>query len=422
MDRQRIYIKEGRPGRGKAFVVASLILAVGFLAVWVILPGPSKPPNKNAITVPDASLLHTPVMPHAGAKNPPVMSAELTLGRGENLGTLLRRSGARNIDMPALIAALSSFLDLKNLKVGQKLRVFYDARTHDLRSVIVPLDVVRYVELKRTKKGYVSTLKRKKTVTSIVSFACMIRYSFHRSLYNCGADAPLASTVEAFLARRIDLFRQVRRGDVLRLIIEKISVSGRFLKYGRILALTYTGRVVNESAFYFKGMHYDRNGESFERPFLPSPLQYAKVKWGKVAYKQSKKKHRLSIEYSVPSQTQVFAVGDGKVLFSGRDIRLGRQVILQHQDGYRSYYARLASIAKGVRVGTMVQQGQVIGRVGRHPLYFAVSRNGIYRKPSVLGKIQGTRLDPGEMAAFKSKINKLIKQLQELPVRNSYGP
>jgi len=422
MGRRDIYIRGNARGSGKKIIIALILLVAGLFIGWFLLSGSDSKPKTETIAIPAETGLHTPVMPEQKDDSPTVMSAEITLGRGETLGRLMRRSGVKNVDMSALSSAINEYFDLKNLKIGQKVRVFYESKTLNFQSLIMPTTKIEYLEVKKTKTGYESKLKKKKVTMEELSFACMIRYSFHRSMRNCGANSKLTARVETFLARRIDLFRQVRRGDLIRLIIEKVSVSGRFLHYGHILALTYKGRVVNESAFFFDGQHYDKTGETYEQPFLPSPIRYSRVKWGKAAYKQSKKKKRLSLEYSVPSQTGVFAVGDGIVLAAGRDIRLGRLVILKHEKEYRTYYARLASIEKGVRVGNAVKQGQLIGRVSRHPLYFAVSRHSIYRSPSVLAKEHGAKIEHTRLDAFMKVEKRLAKTLNDLPVRNSYGP
>jgi murein DD-endopeptidase MepM/ murein hydrolase activator NlpD len=146
------------------------------------------------------------------------------------------------------------------------------------------------------------------------------------------------------------------------------------------------------------------------------------VKWGRAALNQEKRGNRLSLDYSVPGHADVFAVGDGEVIFSGRDIRLGRMVVIKHADEFRTYYARLASIEKGVRVKTMVKQGQKIGKVGRRPLFFAVSKSGVYKNPGVLKTVRGTMIPAQRKSELSALMKRLDKRLMELPVRNSYGP
>jgi murein DD-endopeptidase MepM/ murein hydrolase activator NlpD len=52
------------------------------------------------------------------------------------------------------------------------------------------------------------------------------------------------------------------------------------------------------------------------------------------------------------------------VKFAGRRGGYGNLVILQHANGYETYYAHLSAFASGVRSGRAVGQGQVIAYVG----------------------------------------------------------
>ncbi len=68
------------------------------------------------------------------------------------------------------------------------------------------------------------------------------------------------------------------------------------------------------------------------------------------------------IDYAVPEGTAVFASANGKVEKSGRKRGLGKRIIINHQNGYKTVYAHLDEL--DVRVGRTVKRGQKIGTVG----------------------------------------------------------
>lgn len=80
-----------------------------------------------------------------------------------------------------------------------------------------------------------------------------------------------------------------------------------------------------------------------------------------------------------PRMTEVYAVADGTVIYVGINNLSGRNVKLEHVEGWESYYLHLnndnpdtddgqapwtLTVAPGVEVGKQVEAGQLIGWVG----------------------------------------------------------
>jgi murein DD-endopeptidase MepM/ murein hydrolase activator NlpD len=71
------------------------------------------------------------------------------------------------------------------------------------------------------------------------------------------------------------------------------------------------------------------------------------------------------VDWSAPRGTPIIAAGDGVVLKAGWDKGgYGNQTLVQHPNGYVTSYNHQSAIAKGVKEGARVKQGQVIGWVG----------------------------------------------------------
>ncbi len=90
------------------------------------------------------------------------------------------------------------------------------------------------------------------------------------------------------------------------------------------------------------------------------------------------------IEIAVADNTEVAAVADAEVSYTGTPRDYGNLVILRHPDGLLSVYAHLKSI--GVKQGQTVNRGQIIGtagKVGSGPpiLHFEVRRKGVAVNP-----------------------------------------
>jgi len=89
--------------------------------------------------------------------------------------------------------------------------------------------------------------------------------------------------------------------------------------------------------------------------------------------------HR-GIDIGVPTGTQNVAADGGKVVFAGWKGTYGNLVIIDHENGYKTYYAHNSALK--VKAGQRVSRGQVIalsgatGRVTGPHLHFEVLKNG----------------------------------------------
>ncbi len=63
--------------------------------------------------------------------------------------------------------------------------------------------------------------------------------------------------------------------------------------------------------------------------------------------------------------SKIFATGDGTVKYADLKGTYGRLVVINHKYGYESYYAHLSSYAKGIKPGTKVKRGDLIGFSGQ---------------------------------------------------------
>ncbi len=58
------------------------------------------------------------------------------------------------------------------------------------------------------------------------------------------------------------------------------------------------------------------------------------------------------------------AAGDGRVSFAGERGGYGNAIVLSHSNNVSTLYGHMSRFARNIRVGSHVQQGEVIGYVG----------------------------------------------------------
>ena len=77
------------------------------------------------------------------------------------------------------------------------------------------------------------------------------------------------------------------------------------------------------------------------------------TRWGRL---------HAGIDIANSTGTAIYAAQSGDITFAGWSGNYGNLIIIQHSNGYETYYAHCSSIL--VSVGDKVEQGQLIGKVG----------------------------------------------------------
>ena len=104
------------------------------------------------------------------------------------------------------------------------------------------------------------------------------------------------------------------------------------------------------------------------RTFLRAPVKYSRIS---SRYSKSRlhpilnvRRPHEGIDYAAPTGTPIWAVAEGEVIFKGWSGGFGRLIKIRHNNGYVSYYGHLSRYAGNLKVGSRVEQQQVVGYVG----------------------------------------------------------
>ncbi|WP_391523621.1 peptidoglycan DD-metalloendopeptidase family protein [Neopusillimonas maritima] len=235
------------------------------------------------------------------------------------------------------------------------------------------------------------------------------------------ADIPDAITFQMaeILGSKIDFIRDLRKGDRFRLVYETHSHQGKEVGSGRILALEFNNGKKTYDAIWFEpengsGGYYDFDGKSLKGAFLRNALKFSRV-----SSNFGKRRHPIhgswrshnGVDYAAPTGTPIHATADGVVQFAGKQRGFGNIIILKHKNNITTYYAHQHRIAKGIRKGTRVEQGQLIGYVGSTGwatgphLHYEFRVNGKPVDPLSIDLPVAEALTKTQMAAFQSTLD-----------------
>jgi murein DD-endopeptidase MepM/ murein hydrolase activator NlpD len=228
-------------------------------------------------------------------------------------------------------------------------------------------------------------------------------------------DSIVAQIIEMF-STSIDFRSDLRRGDRFNVVYETFWQDGEMVNAGRILAGEFINRGVTYQSVWYEdpvskqGGYYTLDGKALKKAFLKSPLQYSRISSG-----FSMRSHPISggwkahkgVDFAAATGTPIRATADGTIDFAGRKGGYGNFIEIKHWASYTTAYAHLSRFAKGIKRGTKVRQGDLIGYVGStgwstgpHLHYeFRVANQA--RNPMTIKVVAQAPLSPTEKARFQ---------------------
>jgi len=244
-----------------------------------------------------------------------------------------------------------------------------------------------------------------------------VRGSLFQSAAALGATRAVTNQVVKLFAHKLDFDRDIVGGDEFTLVFDRdVTESGKTLKVGELLfaELETRGRPVRLYRFVRKGRteYFDEFGKNIRGFLLRTPIDGARMS-SSFGFRRHPilgyRKMHQGIDFAAGSGTPVVSAGDGVVVEARRWGGYGNWVRIRHQGGWETGYAHLSRYGSGIRAGTRVRQGQVIGYVGSTGrstgphLHYETWFKGRRVNPVGAKVAQGTVLAGAELAAFKAQ-------------------
>jgi murein DD-endopeptidase MepM/ murein hydrolase activator NlpD len=114
--------------------------------------------------------------------------------------------------------------------------------------------------------------------------------------------------------------------------------------------------------------YFDEEGKSLRKALLKYPIEFTRISsrytMNRFHPVQKRWKAHLGTDFAAPTGTPIRSVGDGLVEEAQYKSNNGNYVKVRHNATYTTQYLHMSRIASGVKAGTRVKQGQVIGYVG----------------------------------------------------------
>ena len=349
---------------------------------------------------------------------------------GDSLSAIFTKVGLSNQDLFRVLNSSDEAEVLNRLYPGYQLdfRIPEDGELEQLRILKSPLE------------GYLFTLNENSyEVESILKYP-QVEQAFKvgiiaDSLFMAGKREQIPAVTIMEMANIfggvIDFILDPRTGDDFSILYEEKYLDGEFIGNGDILATQYTNQGKTFTAVRYIDKegevgYYNIVGESMRKAFLRSPLNVFRIS----SNFNPNRRHPIlntirahkGTDYAASRGTPIMATSDGRVTRASRYGSFGNLIIIQHAGGFETKYAHLSKYANGIKKGTRVRQGDIIGYVGSTGgatgphLHYEFLVSGVHKNPrTILDKLPKAKsIDPAEMDLFRTQTAALLKRFTEL--------
>ncbi len=350
------------------------------------------------------------------------LTQTLTAKRGDTLAGMLLKAGVSNADARVAMEALETVFNSRNIRSGQEIALLFEpavgpeAGADRFYGLELAPDLMREITVTRDSSGGFRAREEKRILLPAMAGATG---EINSSLYVAGVKAGLPHAVLASMIKSfswdVDFQRDIRPGDSFEVMYEHfLDDRGTLVKSGKIVfaSLTLSGKrlhVYLHETPDGRQEYFDDQGRSVQKALLRTPIDGARLSSGFGRRKHPilgyTKMHR-GADFAAPRGTPIYAAGNGTLEYAGRNGAYGNYVRIRHNGSYATAYAHMRRIAKGMRRGTRVTQGQIIGYVGTTGrstgphLHYEILRGGRRTNPLKVKMPSGRKLKGNELKYF----------------------
>lgn len=348
-----------------------------------------------------------------------------TVKSGDTLSHIFLRVGLGGRPLQEVLALGQDIASLAQLRPGQQIQFRLDSGKQ--------LQELRYdvyedsLHIQRVGDALQATNTRHDLETRPRYATGTIESSLFQAADQAGISDNMTFAVADIFGWDIDFAQDLRVGDKFTVIYEEHYVAGEKVRDGTILATEFTNRGTTYRAIRFMDEsgqinYYTPEGLSMRKAFLRTPVKFSRISSGFTLARYHPVLHRMrahkGVDYAAPTGTPIRASSSGKVIFRGVKGGYGNTIILQHAGKYTTLYAHMARFARDLRQGDKVQQGEVIGYVGKSGLatgphlHYEFRIAGAHHNPLTVPLPKAEPIIAKYRPAFTAEAERLIAQME----------
>lgn len=359
-------------GKERRFSLRTLV-ALSTLPLFGVVAAFGLAPDTNTLGISTQTIINNVDLPKTiSAIDSASFQREERIQSGDTLASVLARLKIDELDIQRLLSTEAARQGASLIKAGQRIQATTTADGQLAELKLANTDGGS-LHILRQGDSFVSQQASDLLETRVIMRSGRIASSLFAATDSAGVPDAIADKIADIFSTHINFRDDLRRGDTFSVIYTVNYRNGEPVATGKLLAAEFVNagtshRVVLYRDPFGREGYYTPEGESLKKGFLRSPLEFTRV----TSSFSSSRLHPLygfhrahtGVDFGAPTGTRVKATSDAVVEFVGRKGGYGNLAILRHNNGYETYYAHLNAFASGLRKGTVVEQGQVVGYVG----------------------------------------------------------
>lgn len=346
--------------------VISLAL-LGGIIVFSIRSTPAQPTTHQLTIQPvTAAQLAAP------ATNTPGTIHKLTIKKGDTLASIFEHLHLSAATLEEVTASSLANDHLQDIRPGQTIS-FNIAPHHQLQQIIYPYNNDSTLYIDSSAHGYTAEVKSKPVTIALEYKQGVIHHTLEQAASQAGLNSLLYHQLVSIFQGSVDFKHGLRRGDSFAILHQEYYIDGHKDHSGKIVAAEFINQNHKHYAINYTypknhSGYYTLDGHGVQPLFLKAPVHYKRISSFFTYRRMDPYLHvmrpHLGIDYAAPEGTPIHSIGNGRVIFCGRDHGYGNAVVIRYSRKYKTLYGHMEKFAKGLHSGELVKRGQVIGYIG----------------------------------------------------------
>ena len=346
---------------------------------------------------------------------------------GDSIQRILLKEGIPQSEINKIYSKIIKKYDLRKIQEGQAITIVFDSNNKkNISRLSFALDNLSTAHLYANQDDYDIKIIKKNLEKKNFLAKGVLTNILYNSASKSGVDPEIIIEFARIFGFEIDFQRDIRENDEYKIFYERYEDDeGEVHNNGNVLFayMKNDGKEISLYRYTDKNKvtgYYTSDGKSIERALMKTPINGARLS-STFGFRRHPilgyNKLHQGTDFAAPTGTPIMASGSGVVERASWFGAYGKFIMIRHNSTYKTAYAHLSGFAKGVRSGSRVQQGQVIGYVGSTGrstgphLHYEVLVNGKRVNSQKLNLPSGKNLVGAEKEDFeniKKNIDKLM--------------